>query len=98
MVDRIGYDDEARAAATARAGAGAKSIKFTDYVKDATPKLGTANIAIVEAAGEIRDGTAKTSWLTASSGIASDDEHDRWIPTRRTASANRSPTARSCCS
>ena len=73
MVDRIGYDDEARAAATARAGAGAKSIKFTDYVKDATPKLGTANIAIVEAAGEIRDGTAKTSWLNASSGIASDD-------------------------
>jgi protease-4 len=73
LVDRIGYDDEARAAANARAGAGAKSVKFTDYVKEATPKLGTANIAIVEAAGEIRDGTAKTSWLNASSGIASDD-------------------------
>jgi protease IV len=73
LVDRIGYDDEARAAASTRAGTGAKSVKFTDYVKDATPKLGTANIAIVEAAGEIRDGTAKTSWLTASSGIASDD-------------------------
>ncbi|HWU55760.1 MAG TPA: signal peptide peptidase SppA [Rhizomicrobium sp.] len=73
LIDRIGYDDEARAAAKAKAGAGAKSVKFTDYVKDATPKLGTANIAIVEAAGEIRDGTAKTSWLNASSGIASDD-------------------------
>jgi protease-4 len=73
LVDRIGYDDEARAAANARAGTNAKSVKFTDYVKDATPRLGTANIAIVEAAGEIRDGTAKTSWLTASSGIASDD-------------------------
>jgi protease-4 len=73
LVDRIGYDDEARAAANARAGSNAKSVKFTDYVKDATSRLGNANIAIVEAAGEIRDGTAKTSWLTASSGIASDD-------------------------
>ena len=73
LVDRIGFDDEARAAATKRAGTGAKSVKFTDYVKDRSPKLATANIAIVEAAGEIRDGTAKTSWLTASSGIASDD-------------------------
>jgi protease-4 len=73
MVDRIGYDDEARAAATKRAGTGAKSVKFTDYVKEISPRLGTANIALVEAAGEIRDGTAKTSWLTASSGIASDD-------------------------
>ncbi|HKB95898.1 MAG TPA: signal peptide peptidase SppA [Rhizomicrobium sp.] len=73
LVDRIGYDDEARAAANARAGAGAKSVKFTDYVKEAIPGLGTANIAIVEAAGEIRDGTAKTSWINASSGIASDD-------------------------
>jgi protease-4 len=73
LVDRIGYDDEARAAANARAGAGAKSVKFTDYVKEATSGLGTPNIAIVEAAGEIRDGTAKTSWVNASSGIASDD-------------------------
>jgi protease-4 len=73
LVDRIGYDDEARAAANARAGAGAKSVKFTDYVKDAMPSLNEANIAIVEGAGEIRDGTAKTSWLNASDGIASDD-------------------------
>jgi protease-4 len=73
LVDRIGYDDDARAAANARAGAGVKSVKFTKYVKEALPGLDTANIAIVEAAGEIRDGTAKTSWLNATSGIASDD-------------------------
>jgi protease IV len=73
LVDRIGYDDEARAAANARAGAGAKAIEFTDYVKDATAGRGTPNIAIVEAAGEIRDGTAGTSWVNAPSGIASDD-------------------------
>jgi protease-4 len=73
LVDRIGYDDEARAAANARAGAGVKSVKFTEYMKDTGTHPGPANIAIVEAAGEIRDGTAKTSWVTASSGIASDD-------------------------
>lgn len=73
LVDRIGYDDEARAAANGRAGAGVKSVKFTDYVRDALSAPTSANIAIVEAAGEIRDGTAKTSWLNASSGIASDD-------------------------
>jgi len=72
LVDRIGYDDEANAAAQGRAGAGSKLTKFTDYVKDVT-HIGTANIAIVEAAGEIRDGTAHNSLLNASSGIASDD-------------------------
>jgi protease-4 len=72
LVDRIGYDDEANAAAQRRAGAGSKLTKFTDYVKDVT-HIGTANIAIVEAAGEIRDGTAHNSLLNASTGIASDD-------------------------
>ena len=72
LVDRIGYDDEARAAARARAGDGAKLTKFTDYVKAIT-HAGTANIAVVEAAGEIRDGTARNSLLNTSGGIASDD-------------------------
>lgn len=73
LVDKIGYDDQAKAAATARAGSGAKSIKFADYVKNTTDHIGTPNIAIVEAAGEIRDGTAKNSLLDTASGIASDD-------------------------
>lgn len=73
LVDRIGYDDQARAAATGRAGSGAKSVKFTDYVKNTTSRIGSPNIAIVEAAGEIRDGTAKNSLLDRASGIASDD-------------------------
>jgi protease-4 len=73
LVDRIGYDDEARASAQTRAGAGVKLTKFTDYVKDTAARIGTPNIAIVEAAGEIRDGTAKNSLLQTASGIASDD-------------------------
>ena len=72
LIDRIGYDDEA-AAANARAGAGAKTVKFMSYARDAAKPLGDANIAIVEAAGEIRDGTAKDSLLGANAGIASDD-------------------------
>jgi protease-4 len=72
LVDRIGYDDEARAAAQAKAGGGAKLTKFTDYVKNIS-HVGTANIALVEAAGEIRDGTAHNSLLNTSAGIASDD-------------------------
>jgi protease IV len=73
LVDRLGYDDEASAAAKAKAGADSKSVKFAEYVKDAGRSLGKANIAIVEAAGEIRDGTAKTSWVNTAEGIASDD-------------------------
>jgi protease-4 len=73
LVDRIGYDDEARASARSRAGDGAKTIAFNDYVKNSMSSLGDANIALVEAAGEIRDGTNKSSWINAPSGIASDD-------------------------
>src|SRR5579883_1665333 len=52
LVDKIGYDDQVSAAARTRAGDGAKSIKFTDYVKNSSDHIGTPNIAIVEAAGE----------------------------------------------
>jgi protease-4 len=72
LIDRIGYDDEARASANARAGAGVKDVRFADYAR-AEHKLGVPNIAIVEAAGEIRDGTAGNSLFNASAGIASDD-------------------------
>ena len=39
LLDRIGYDDDALAAAMAPAGAGAKTVKMSDYIKalDATP-------------------------------------------------------------
>ena len=74
LIDRIGYDDEARGAALARAGAGAKAIKMTDYLKGRDDGgLTPANIAVVEAAGEIRDGTAGNSLLGGGDGIASDD-------------------------
>ena len=59
-------------------------------MKDTGRGLGTANIALVEAAGEIRDGTAKTSWVNTAGGIASDDlshlpppDTKRWVVSRK---------------
>jgi protease-4 len=74
LIDRIGYDDQAKGAALARAGAGAKAIKMTDYLKTRDDSgFAPANIAVVEAAGDISDGTAKRSLVGGASGIASDD-------------------------
>ena len=73
LIDHVGYDDEARAAASAKAGEGARMVRFANYLRDTDASFGAANIAIVEASGEIRDGTAKNSLLGASGGIASDD-------------------------
>lgn len=73
LVDKIGYDDEARASAQAKAGQGAKLVAFGNYIRAADEPLSDANIAIVEGTGEIRDGSAGNSLLNGSGGIASDD-------------------------
>jgi len=74
LIDRIGYDDDALGAGLGRAGAGAKPYKMTDYIKaqDFSTAYG-ANLAVIEAAGEIVDGTAKGDIFNTSAGIASDD-------------------------
>ena len=72
LIDRIGYDDDVMAEATRRAGAGARSIKMSSYVRSREEPF-TAPIAVVEASGEIRDGTAGNSLFADNSGIASDD-------------------------
>ncbi len=76
LIDRIGYDDQAKGAALARAGTDARDVKLTDYQSAVEQPFTKANIAIVEAAGEIRDGTAKNTLLGDASGIASDDLSD----------------------
>ncbi len=73
LIDKLGYDDEALAAAIGRGGAGTKAVKFEDYAKSVNSQIGTANIAVIEGAGEIEDGTAKDSVFSGSAGIASDD-------------------------
>jgi protease-4 len=72
LVDRTGYVEDLQAEALRRAGAGAKAIKMKDYVRSRDEPF-TAPIAIVEASGEIADGSADTSLLGGGSGIASDD-------------------------
>ncbi len=71
LIDRLGYDDDALGAALGRAGTGAKALKINDYPKPVV--VAKANIAVIEAAGEIADGTARGSVFGASAGIASDD-------------------------
>ena len=74
LVDRIGYDDDALGVALGRAGAGAKPIKITDYIKTKNFSAAYgANLAVIEASGEIVDGTAKGDLFNTSAGIASDD-------------------------
>ena len=73
LIDKLGYDDDALNAAIARGGAGTKPIKLQDYGHSDASALTGANIAVVEAAGEIADGTAKGNLFNGSSGIASDD-------------------------
>ena len=74
LLDRIGYDDDAMNAGLGRAGAGAKLTKITDYIKtkDFSAAFG-ANLAVIEAAGDIVDGTAKGDLFNSNAGIASDD-------------------------
>ena len=72
LIDRLGYDDDALGAALGRAGAGAKPLKLRDYA-GTDESAGTPNIAVIEAAGDIVDGTAGGSVLSTGAGIASDD-------------------------
>ncbi len=72
LIDHIGYDDELAAEALHRAGAGAEAVKIKDYIRSRDAAI-SAPIALVEAEGEIRDGTAGDSLLGGNDGIAGDD-------------------------
>jgi protease-4 len=76
LIDRIGYDDDAQNAALARAGQGAKLVTMSAYVKVA--KEGNAfsigpRIALIQASGEIQEGSAGGGLFGGSEVIAGDD-------------------------
>jgi len=76
LIDKIGYDDDAQQAALARAGDGAKLVKMSEYVrvKKQASQFGFGpKIALIQAAGEIQDGTAGGGLFDTSSVIAGDD-------------------------
>ncbi len=76
LIDRIGYDDDAQNAALARAGQGAKLVTMSDYVRVA--KEGSRfsvgpRIALIQAAGEIQEGSAGGGLFGGGDVIAGDD-------------------------
>ncbi len=76
LIDRIGYDDDALKAATDRAGAGAEAVTMTRFVnlKRASGAYGNGpHIALVEASGDIVDGSADGGLFGNNNVIAGDD-------------------------
>ena len=76
LIDRVGYDDDALGAAISRAGDGAQAIPMAQFakVKRASTALGSGpHIALVEAAGEIVEGTAPDGLFSNNGVIAGDD-------------------------
>jgi protease-4 len=76
LIDRIGYDDDARNAAISQAGGDAKPIGLRQYVRDTgnSPETGGhPRVALIEAAGEIVDGSAHQGLMGGNSVIAGDD-------------------------
>jgi protease-4 len=76
LVDRIGYDDDAQGAAMARAGSGAKLVamsQFVHVIKDGSDFATGPRIALIQAAGEIQDGSSGGGLFDGSGVIAGDD-------------------------
>jgi protease-4 len=74
LVDRLGYDDDAKDAALGRAGAGAKDVSLKHYEKEISDlgEAGLPHVALIEAAGDIVDGGTHDG-VDGSSVIAGDD-------------------------
>jgi len=75
LITNIGYDDEARDAAKARAGAGAKVVDFDRYVqatRNQGPGFGAPTIALVHAAGDIVEGKDDGAIAASTASIAGD--------------------------
>ncbi len=76
LIDRTGYDDDALNAAISRAGGGAQAITLSQFVaaKQAGSSYGTGpHVALVEAAGDIVEGTANPGPFGSGNVIAGDD-------------------------
>ena len=92
LVDKLGYDDEAKDAAKTRAGTDAKSVTLVSYwkaTKDANAFGGDGRIALIEASGEIVEGSTGHG-LTGSDDIIAGDDLSSAI---RTATADKNVKA-----
>ena len=76
LIDRIGYDDDAQNAALGRAGKGAKLVAMSQFVHVAKEGGDFAigpRIALIQAAGEIQEGSAGGGFFGGGEVIAGDD-------------------------
>ena len=76
LIDKIGYDDDAKASAMARAGEGAEAVKLRRYLEDVdmdTAFGGGERVALIAGGGEIVDGSADGGIFGNRSIIAGDD-------------------------
>ena len=88
LIDSLGYDDQARRAARRRAGR-AKLVTMGDYARATEDESAVGqgpHVALIEAAGEIVDGTADHGALGGSEVIASDDYAEAFRKARRDSS------------
>jgi protease-4 len=93
LVDRLGYDDEAKDAAKTRAGSDAKATTLSAYWKatqNSNEFGGDGRVALIEASGEIVDGTAGHGGLMGSDDVIAGDDLSNAI---RTATADKSVKA-----
>jgi protease-4 len=88
LIDEVGFDDQAKKAARDRAGR-AKLVTVGDYAR-ATADAGAVgrgpHVALIEAAGEIVDGSAERGSLGGSQVIASDDYAEAFRKARKDSS------------
>jgi protease-4 len=76
LIDQIGYDDDEQNAALARAGDGAKMVPMSEFVrvaKDRGDYAAGPRIALIQASGEIQEGSAGGGLFGANNVIAGDD-------------------------
>jgi protease IV len=75
LITNIGYEDEARDAARAKAGAGARFVDFQRYLRatrDRQMSGGAPAVAFIHAAGDIVEGKSNTPVTEATTEIAGD--------------------------
>jgi protease-4 len=75
LITNIGYEDDARDAAMAKAGAGARSIDFDRYIRATRNRdqaLNAPTIAFIHATGDIVEGKENAAFSQGSTQIAGD--------------------------
>lgn len=93
LIDKLGYDDDAKDAAKSRAGAGAKPVSVADYWKATqnSNEFGSGGrVALIEAAGDIVDGSVGHGGLMGSDDVIAGDDLSQAI---RAATADKSVKA-----